>query len=101
MSVLPRAKGTPEPAAKRLIEQIAAYAAQPATDDIDDNIARLRGLHHIYDAARDALDVGLAIMQQAPHGKVSFRVAAAETGIHPSSVANHIDKGRQILKEAS
>jgi tellurite resistance protein len=96
---LPRAKGTPDAAAAKIVEAIRNYARQTPSHERDANIERIRGLHHIFDAARDSLDVGLAVVNAPGPGKVSYRKADAEIGIHWDTVKYHVDHGKALLAE--
>lgn len=93
MSTLPRATGTPGPAATEIMQRIHDYAARPASDDVDVNTERIRGLHHILDAAQDALRIGLAIVNAHGPGKLSYREAERRLGIHRDTVQSYVRRG--------
>lgn len=94
MYKLPRATGTPDRRAKAIIKRINDYAVQPPSDDVDKNAERIRGLHHILDAAQDALRVGLAIVNAHGRGKLSYREAERRLGIHRDTVQAYVRQGR-------
>jgi hypothetical protein len=91
---LPRATGTPDRRAKAIIKRINDYAVQPPSDDVDKNAERIRGLHHILDAAHDALRMGLAVVNAHGPGKLSYRGAEERLGIHRDTVQAYVREGR-------
>lgn len=99
MSVLPRANGQPDREAAKIIDRIRGYARQPASDDFDTNVQHVRNVHHIYDAAQDALNIALAIANQPGPGKVSYRDMDPELGLHKDTAASRVPKGRALLAE--
>lgn len=100
MSEFPRAPGTPEPDAAAIIEQIRAYARREPAEDPDDNALRLIGLHHILDAARDHLAIGMAIVNTKGPGKLAIRTQAEILGLGVHLTADkHIKRGRQQLEQ--
>jgi hypothetical protein len=101
MSELRRAAGTPEEEAALIIAQIRRYATRRPYPDPDDNAMRLMSLHHIYDAARDYLDIGMAVLNSGDEeGRLSIRVQADVLGWgSPATVDKHIRRGRSLLAE--
>lgn len=101
MAVLPRAVGEPEFDALEIVELIRFYATRKPSPNVASNVERIRGLHHIYDAARDYLDVGMAVVNTAPDGRVSCRKIESEIGIHKDSVVKHVHNGKRLLGDAA
>jgi hypothetical protein len=97
MSTLPRANGKPDREAARIVKQIRAYARRPASDDHDANIQHVRSVHHILDAAKDALPIALAIANSEGPGKVSYRDVDRELGIHKDTVGYRVAQGKALL----
>lgn len=96
---LPRATGDPGPRAAEIVQQIHDYAERPASEDVEVNAERIRGLHHILDAAQDALRIGLAIVNaHAPgKGKLSYRGAEQRLGIHRDTVQSYVRQGQEEI----
>jgi|SRR5882757_4838598 len=97
MSTLPRANGKPDREARAIVERIRAYARRPASDNHDVNVQHVRGVHHILDAAHDALPVALAIANSEGPGKVSYRDVDRELGIHKDTVGYRVAQGKALL----
>lgn len=94
MYKLPRAIGQPSGRAATLVRWIHDYATRPASNDVDDNVERIRGLHHILDAAQDALRMGMAVVNAEGPGKVSYREAEKRLGISKDTVQAYVRQGR-------
>jgi tellurite resistance protein len=99
MSVLPRAKGEPDREATRLVEQIRAYARRPPADETDARIQHVRNVHHIYDAALDAINVALAIANSEGPGHASYRQMQAGLGIQKDTFVYRVKQGAAVLAQ--
>lgn len=99
MSMLSRADGKPTPEAAALIRQMLTFAIQPPSDDQEANIQRVRDLHHILDGAKDALDAGMAVVNDAPYGKkVSYRRVESELGWDKLTARKYVLRGKAVLE---
>lgn len=97
MVVLRRAEGSPEPEAQAIIDQIFRYASR-TPQGLNADMERIRGLHHILDAAQDALHVGVAKVND-PDSKVGYRTIEAKTGIHWQTVRKYSVAGTKYLNK--
>lgn len=97
MSVLPHAQGQPDDEARKIITLIRRYARRVTADTIQENIERIRGLHHILDAARDNFDIGLLYANRAGRGAVSCRKIEEQLGINKDTVAKRTAKAKELL----
>ena len=99
MSTLPRANRMPTPEAAEIVGLIRAYARRTASDNWEARVQHVRDVHHIYDAAKDALPIALAIANSEGPGKVSYRDVDRELGIHKDTVGYRVAQGKALLAE--
>lgn len=98
MSVLPRAHGSASAPAVELVQQLHTFAIQPAADDVDVNLQRIRDLRHLYAAAEDAFAMGMAVVNEPGPGKVSYRRVEDEIGWDKLAVQRWVQSGKAALE---
>jgi hypothetical protein len=98
--VLPRCKGYPTPEYARIAEMIYDVAVDELTEDKDETLDRLVGLYFIFDAARDALRIGMNMAADPDlkhRGRVSFREQAEHLELSPFTIQKYIAEGRTLI----
>ena len=102
MTMMRRPKGNIPADAAAIIAQIRAYARRPASDDPEDNIDHVSGMHHIFDVAYHfglPVTCAYSVTAAGAPGHAGFRKMEYGTGLHKDTVQRLARDGKNIIAE--